>query len=359
MKRIALITPSLTSGGAQRVAAIWASELSKINDNVFLIVIYKKEGEYETYGNVKKIYLYESYEHSKSYSLLSKINKIRSVLKENKIDAVIPFLIYIGLMTTAASAFLKTDVIETLRIDPVTSPKNPFLRILRDTSVRLAKRCIVQNEEQKKYFSKRVQKKMGVFSNPLHPSVTKVEKQYTNSKALTFITAGRMEEQKNHKLLSSAFKLAADEYPEISLKIYGTGSMHDELCRHIEELGMQDKITLCGRTDDIPGVLSKADAFVLSSDFEGMPNALLEAMAVGLPSISTDCPTGPSDIIENGKNGILTPVGDVQKMADAIKVIAADYKSATEMGKRARKFALEKYDASVSAKRLLSFIENM
>ena len=359
MKRIALFVPSLKNGGAERVVSIWSSELSKLSDKIYLIVLYKAEQEYETYGNVKKIYLYESYAHSKEGSIFSKIKKIRSVFKENEIDVVIPFIAHTGMMATAACAFSKTDVVETIRNNPNGRSRYSYLKLLRNISVALSKRCIVQNEEQKEYFSKRVQKKMVVFTNPLHPSVTQINKEYKTTLPLTFMTAGRLEKQKNHMLLCSAFALAAKENPQISLNIYGVGSMHDELQQHIESLGMQEKICLCGRSDNIAQTLTQADAFILSSDYEGMPNALLEAMAAGLPCISTDCPTGPSRMIVNGESGILVPVGEAESMATAIKKIARDYEAAIEMGKKARAFALEQYEASKSAQRLLKFIEEI
>lgn len=359
MKRIALFVPSLKNGGAERVVSIWSSELSKLRDEVYLIVLYKTEGEYEIYGDVKKIYLYESYTQSKSYTLLSKIKKIRSVLKENRIDILLPFIEHIGVLSSAASFCSKTHIVETIRIDPFRSPESVFVRALRDMSVKMAKCCIVQNEEQKKYFSKRVQKKMEIFPNPLHPSIAQIIKEYKTSFPLTFMTAGRLEKQKNHKLLCDSFALAVKENPEIELKIYGVGSMKDELQQHIESLGMQYKIRLCGRTDNIAETLAQADAFILSSNYEGMPNSLLEAMAAGLPCISTDCPTGPSDMIVSGENGILVPVGDTESMAAAIKKIAEDYTAAIEMGKKARAFVLENYEASASAKRLLEFVEKI
>lgn len=359
MKRVALIIPSLKSGGAERVVSIWSSELAKFNDGIYLIVLYKSEKEYETYGNVKKIYLHNNYLESKSSSILSKVKKIRKVLLENSIDIAIPFITYIGIMTTAACLFSKIKVIETIRNDPKNIPTNKIESIFRNISVSLAEKCIVQNEVQKQYFSKKVQRKMQVFSNPLHPTITNTDKKYNNTDSLLFVNVGRLTKQKNQKLLCCAFSLATEKCPSISLKIYGMGSMYDELQQHIKNMGMQGKIILCGKTENVAQVLAEADAFILSSDFEGMPNALMEAMAVGLPCISTDCPTGPSDMIVNGQNGFLVPVGDVCSMADAIVKISNDYSAAVEMGKKAKEFALNRYEVSASSKRLLDFIESI
>lgn len=359
MKRIALLIPSLKSGGAERVVSIWSSEIAKTGQEVFLIVLYKTESEYETYGNVKKIYLYESHAESKKDSILGKIRKIRNALKGNKIDVAIPFITYIGLMTTAACAFTKTVVVETIRNNPESIPKSKIERTLRNISVFFSKKCIVQNESQKQYFGKRIQKKTVIFPNPLHPSVTSAEKEYKNTGKLTFVTVGRLETQKNQKLLCDAFALASKSIQNIELKIYGAGSLQGDIEQHIEDLNMQGKIFLCGKTDNVADTLIMADAFILSSDFEGMPNALMEAMAVGLPCISTDCPTGPSDMIETRKNGILVPVGDVVSMSKAIINIAKNYAQAADMGRMARKFALEHYEASSSARKLTELVNQI
>ena len=138
MKRIALFVPSLKNGGAERVVSIWSSELAKISDQIFLIITYKTEQEYETYADMKKIYLYESYAQSKKVSILSKIKKVRSVLKENNIDVVIPFISHTGMLATAASLFLKTDVIETVRNNPGSRSKNLCIRVPRNISIALS-----------------------------------------------------------------------------------------------------------------------------------------------------------------------------------------------------------------------------
>ena len=108
------------------------------------------------------------------------------------------------------------------------------------------------------------------------------------------------------------------EYESVTLEIYGDGELEMKLKKLVRKLGMEGRISIPGRTKAPPEKYAASDAFVLSSDFEGQPNALMEAMFAGLPCISTDCPDGPSDLIEDGVSGLLVPVGDQDAMRDAL-----------------------------------------
>lgn len=136
------------------------------------------------------------------------------------------------------------------------------------------------------------------------------------------ITCGRLEAQKNHKLLIDAFAEAIKEHPYARLKIYGEGSLRDVLQEQIDKLGLQDKAFLMGATNDVAKALQTADLFVLSSDYEGMPNALMEAMAAGVPCISTDCPCGgPRSLIDNYNNGVLIKINNKKMLSKELKSI--------------------------------------
>ena len=128
---------------------------------------------------------------------------------------------------------------------------------------------------------------------------------------------------------------------------------------YISQLGRSDSIQLMGRTEHIEDAYKSSDLIVLSSDFEGMPNALIEAMACGLPSISTDCPTGPSDLIEDGKNGLLVPMKDVNAMSQAILRMYSDRNRAIEMGRNARESIRQKCDANAIAKKMIEVCESI
>ena len=151
------------------------------------------------------------------------------------------------------------------------------------------------------------------------------------------MSCGRLEKQKRFDLLIDAFHHVCDAFPEYTLEIYGEGSMEETLQTQIDSLGMQDRIFLMGRSQDIPNAIKDASMFVLSSDFEGMPNALMEAMALGLPVISTDCGGGGARaLIENGVDGLIVPCGDSETLAKAMHDLLADVQRMKVMGEQAK-----------------------
>ena len=151
---------------------------------------------------------------------------------------------------------------------------------------------------------------------------------------------GRLCEQKNHALLIDAFAKVSDKHPDVNLLIYGIGPLEDAIKEQISRLELSKRVLLMGLSQHSNEVLSSAKCFILSSDYEGMPNALLEALAVGVPSISTDCPCGgPRCIIENGVNGFLTPVGDTDATAKAMDRLLSDENLRKSFSAKAREMS--------------------
>ena len=154
------------------------------------------------------------------------------------------------------------------------------------------------------------------------------------------ITVGRLSPQKNHALLIRAYAQIAEKHPDRQLLLYGKGELQAALSQLICRLGMTEHICLQGATDDVAGALSEAGVFVLSSDYEGMPNCLMEALAAGVPSISTDCPCGgPRALIRHEQNGLLVPVGDEAALAAAMDRLLSDPAYAEKLGAAAREAA--------------------
>lgn len=129
------------------------------------------------------------------------------------------------------------------------------------------------------------------------------------------VTAGRLTHQKGHARLVRAFAPVARSHPEWTLRICGSGPRRKPLRTLIAELGLQERVLLLGSVDDMGLELSQASIFALSSRFEGFPMVLLEAMSKGLPIVSMDCPTGPRELIDHGRDGILVPADDVEGLS--------------------------------------------
>ena len=151
----------------------------------------------------------------------------------------------------------------------------------------------------------------------------RIPDQYTLEREKVVVAAGRLSPQKNVPLLLKAFAGFSRKYPEFRLRIFGEGELREELTALAVSLNIADKVEMPGRSTSLLEKMNSAAMFVLSSDYEGMPNVLLESMCMGMPSISTDCPSGgPRELIEDGVNGLLVPVGDEKKLQEAMEKMA-------------------------------------
>lgn len=151
--------------------------------------------------------------------------------------------------------------------------------------------------------------------------------------------------------------MVSEKYENIRLEIYGEGSLEKQLQEHIDHK-FGTGCFLKGRSSDYNEIYGGASAFVLSSDFEGMPNTLLEAMAIGLPCISTDCPTGPSDIIEDGKNGILVPTGDKNRLEQALEKLIEQNELRLSLSKAAKQTIIMNYTPEKITQRFIEICES-
>jgi glycosyltransferase involved in cell wall biosynthesis len=140
----------------------------------------------------------------------------------------------------------------------------------------------------------------------------------------SLVACGRLAAQKNYPLLLKAFALARQKLPDLTLTVLGDGPERGKLERLVKSLDLHRSVRFAGFVPDPQAQMARADALVLSSDYEGFGNVIVEAMALGTPVISTDCPYGPSEIIATGQTGVLVPVGDVESLADAIVSLLND-----------------------------------
>jgi N-acetylgalactosamine-N,N'-diacetylbacillosaminyl-diphospho-undecaprenol 4-alpha-N-acetylgalactosaminyltransferase len=206
------------------------------------------------------------------------------------------------------------------------------------------------------------EKLIDVIYNPIDidaikkQSEEKIEHRWLNDESLkTIISVGRLEKQKNHTLLIRSFQEVRSRLPDTRLIILGEGNERKNLHQLLSDLKLESYVELPGVFDNPFAYLSKANVFVLSSDFEGFGNVIIEAMACNCPVISTDCPSGPNEIISNNENGILVPVGDRDKLSNAIISLLRNkpYREllANNAQKRVRDFNLDnimlKYEQSL------------
>lgn len=341
MKKIVLYIDNMNRGGAQRVMGNLAEHFLTKGFKVILINDYPPDGQnlnYEVSSRIQRVYLRNSYTKNFISNNFVRMRKLRSLIKCEKPDVVLSFLGGPNIRMLVSTMGINVKKFVSVRNDPNKEyGKNRFKRVFVRKLFEQASGCIFQTEDAAQYFTEAVRHKSTIIYNP-------VAEKFFNTKLDDsrhgIITVGRLNQQKNHFLLISAFARIADEFPEEHLIIYGEGSLREQLETYIKDKGLENRISMPGNILDVEQVLCKAKVFVLSSDYEGMPNALMEAMTVGLPSISTDCPCGgPRMLIQNEQQGILIPCRSEDKMADALRTVLGCNELQEKLGKNAKKRA--------------------
>ena len=336
-KRLMFYINTLGTGGAERVMTQLANRFSAEEYDVMLALSFPVAEEHFLAESVKKVYLEEEkLEQSRLMRNITRIKKLRALCKDFRPDVLISFMAEPNFRAVMATIGLPIKNIISVRNDPNREYSGTIGRIVGKYLLPLADGCVFQTEQAKAWFPKRLQKKSTIIMNAVAELFFNVQRE--NPKDIVVI--GRLSKQKNHEMLIRAFARIADKYPEENLQLYGKGDLEDQLRQLISELGLENRVFLNGATGQVPLVLKNAGIFVLPSDYEGMPNALLEAMAAGVPSISTDCPCGgPAMLIRQEENGLLVPVGDVDALASAMERMLSDAAFAEKLGCTARKDA--------------------
>ena len=316
--RVVFFIGALGSGGAERVISILTRHLAEAGILVEIVLYYDKEPFYEIHPDVRITYV-ERETHSKN--LLKNIVWLRRYFKKHA-GQVISFLAQYNMVALTAAFGTRIPVIVADRNDPRHIPKQAPVRMARNLLYYLADRVIVQTQHNKVYFSKVLQKKCHIIYNPVDLGDKKGIALNTPKKD-RIVSVARLMKQKNQLMLLDAFAQIKTEFPDYTLTIYGEGPFREELQKKIDCLGIGEYVDMPGQVQNVFDCIADAELFVLSSNFEGMPNALIEAMCVGLPVISTRV-SGATDLIEDDKNGLLTDVGDTKKLANSMKRMLAD-----------------------------------
>ena len=311
---------SMDKGGAERVISNMANNLI-LNNNVSIVTTVNRKSEYYLKDEIS---IFSLDEDEKRTSNIKRIIKLRDIIKNVKPNIIISFQPEPSFRILALKIFNKIPTIVSVRNDPKIEYKNIKRKIFMKMLYPLADGYVFQTEEAKQYFSKKIQDKSIIIPNPINENFI-VDEPYKGKREKTIVSVGRLEPQKNHKLLIDAFKEIVKKHKEYKLLIYGDGSLKNKLEEYTKDLGLSNNIIFKGKKDNIKEEIYNARMFVLSSNYEGMPNALMEAMALGLPCISTNCPCGgPRTLINTNINGILVKVNDVNEMKNAINKIIED-----------------------------------
>ena len=347
---------SMDKGGAQRVIANLSNYLSTEND-VGIITTSNRNSQYYLNNNIVRYYLDNQ---NKKTNNIKRIIKLNRIIKNVRPDVIVTFQPEPSFRILLLRLFNKIPTILSVRNDPNVEYSNLKRKILMKILYPVADGYVFQTEDAKKYFSKKIQNKSTVIPNPISETFL-LEQPYTGKRENTIVTVGRIEKQKNQRLLIDAFKEIEKEYKEYKLIIYGEGRLEKDLKEYCKELKLINKIIFKGQVDNVKEEILKAGMFVLPSDYEGMPNALMEAMALGLPCISTDCPCGgPKALIKNDYNGILIRVNDLEQIKNAIRKIIEQPEFSEKIGNNARQISktLNPKDINNKWKKYINSVKN-
>ncbi len=338
MKHLIFVTLSLTKGGAERVISNMCNDFFADKTKVTIISLMKAEPEYALDERIRFMTIDENeqdYKKSMPVRFLSRRGKLRRVLRqicdaEGKPDCIISFLPEPNMLMCSLKKSLGVPLIISVRNDPkieyASKLKYAMMRLLYPKS----DGYVFQTGQAKAYFEfcEHIMQASTVIPNPLakefvqpvsareeqnaEPQNEQANEKGSKGKGVyRIMAAGRLEKQKNYPLMLQAFELFYQRHPESRLTIFGEGSEREKLEVWVQEHGMAKCIFMPGVSNRIREEFAQADLFVMTSDYEGMPNALMEAMASGLPVISTDCPCGgPAYLIRHGENGFLVPLSE-------------------------------------------------
>lgn len=347
--KVTLFIGSLYGGGAERVTCNLASYLVQHGHQAEILTMSETEKAYELDERVSVKTLLSLEERKNTVmNTFIRMPRFWRYLKTSDTDAYIVMLPKTTIMLLMFRRLTKTKVIAAERVDPASYSER-IAKMLKKYAKR-ADGWVFQTEDAQKWYGDSIKDcKAIVIPNAVNPAF--IRPHYEGKKRKVIAGAGRLDVQKNFDLLIRAFAKIAPEFLEYNLIIYGKGNEEQELKSLVESLGLQGRIEFPGNIQNIAEEMEKNTMFVLSSDFEGMPNALMEAMALGLPCISTDCPCGgPRYLIQDGVNGLLVPVGDTDEMAEAMRKVLSDSNLAENIGKEAMKIAEELFPEKIYGK---------
>lgn len=327
-KKILFVLPRMGGGGAERVVALLANALSARGDDVTIHTLVGGESFYPLHPDIHQtndsVYVDRRNKLTTIKSELTSLPKsflsIRRMIKEQKYDVVFSLLVETDILVGACK-------LTGIRFHHVCSERNdPFIH---STLERFVLRCVYgacslfvcQSNTVADYYSYIPKDRKRVIPNPIDPESIP---DLPDSRDKRVVAVGRLNKQKNFPLLIKSFAKIRDNFSEYKLEIYGEGPERNNLQCLIHSLGMEDHILLKGAHPNVMQQTVDAALFVMSSDFEGFPNALLEAMGQGLPVISTDFATGVARELISEENGIVTPTGDENAMAEALTKMLSD-----------------------------------
>ena len=330
-KTVFVLISSLSGGGAERVGTVLASELSA-DYHVVILYTYKSKAKvcYQLSPDVDLMCVPFFFGQKRPPGKM--LTGLIRLLKKRQNAYVSISLTYNPNIINVGSR-ANDKIICSERNSPLKHWQDSFRFDKIQSIYEQADHVVFQSSVVRDVFNKKIQSHCSILPNPV--GVSCLRKPETEHR---IVTCGRLHPQKNQELLIRAFYQFRNIHPEYTLSIYGEGELRLTLQDLIQSLNLQDSVRLEGRSPHVHEDIADAEIFVLSSDYEGLSNALLEAMMMGFPCISTDC-EGSTDVIENDVNGLLVSRGSEEELLSAMLLMAEHEAEREEMGRKAMQTA--------------------
>lgn len=346
--KILCLTSSLDSGGAERVLVSLCNAWSRRGDSVTLVATFSGGGQpfYEIVEGVEVVYLADVVGTKKKTvpGYVKRLYALRRLIRERSPDVVVSFLPNVNVAAILATLMLKIPVIICDRDDPSSRSPTEFWEICARLTYRFADMFTVQTEA----VASRIPgiypglNKVRIVPNPLSEGILSFSAKAGHGRKI-LLGMGRLAHQKQVEKMIDAFSTVAQRFETWDLHIYGDGPLKSSLHSAIAAAGLERRVFLMGTTREPWQIMARADAFVMTSRHEGFPNALLEAMAVGLPCVVFDCPSGPREISRDGKDALLVPLDDHEGLVSALSRIMNDEELRHSLGRQARDSVITRF----------------
>lgn len=350
-RNIMLVVSSMAHGGAERVASTLANAWAERGDRVYIVLTYigNRSVAYSLHERVTVVPLEISSGFlNRVLPPYAKIRALRKLAKRLVPDVVVSFLTNVNVVAIAACAGTRIPLVVSERVDPAARVEVPWwLRTARTLLYQFASGLVVQTSVAATRHKSGIVRAppIWVIPNPLPQSLfdSELRADTDATSELRVVAMGRLVPQKQFDQLIKACALAFAGRQGWSLSIWGKGECKTSLERLITELELQQRVRLCGTTDRPWSELSRAQVFAMTSAYEGFPNAMLEAMALALPCVVFDCPSGPHDLASENKAAALVPLNDIDALASELRSLADDPARRRLLGRTAAASVRERY----------------
>jgi glycosyltransferase involved in cell wall biosynthesis len=351
---IVLLVSSMGGGGAERVASTLVNAWAKRGDTVTLVVTYSGRGQcfYPLADNVRLLYLADlaGAKRRGLRGYAARFTALRAFIRQQSPDVVVSFLTNVNVTAILATRGLHVPVIACEHNDPSADGRSVFWRMACRLVYPHADLVTVLTENVLAPFGQMVPRmpRVAVMPNPLPDALFELRlARAPQDGRKRLISVGRLHEQKQYGVLIAAFAALADVFTEWDLWIWGDGPERAKLEMQISDRGLSGRVFLPGKTDAPWEEMAGAEIFALSSRFEGLPMALMEAMGLGVAAIAFDCRSGPRELMRGGSDGILVPAGDVDAMVQGLRQLIADDALRAELGRKAAHSIRSRYSLRV------------